>query len=40
MGVQIAADGGEFFGIAVDAFNRGHVCYPVAEEWKEIWQAA
>src|SRR6476620_10902100 len=32
MGMQIAAYGGEFFGIAVDAFDGGHVCYPVAEE--------
>src|SRR6266852_305441 len=32
MGVQITADGGEFFGIAVDAFDGGHVCYPVTEE--------
>jgi hypothetical protein len=32
MGMQIAADGGEFFGIAVDAFDGGHVCYPVTGE--------
>ena len=29
MGMQIASDGGEFFGIAVDAVDGGHVCYPV-----------
>ncbi len=32
MGMQIATDRGEFFGIAVDAFECGHVCYPVTEE--------
>ena len=40
MGVQVAPYGGEFFGIAVDAFNGGHVCYPVAEEVDGIWLAA
>src|SRR5216684_1368490 len=32
MRVQIAADRGEFIGIAVDAVDVGHVSYPVAEE--------
>ncbi len=32
MGMQIAPDGGEFFGIAVDAVDGGHVCYPVTED--------
>src|SRR5713226_4272772 len=36
MGMQIAAYGGEFFGIAVDAFNGGHVCYPVAEVERDV----
>src|SRR6185437_4153422 len=31
MGMQVAADRGEFLGIAVDAFDGGHVCYPVME---------
>src|SRR6267142_1556963 len=31
MGVQIPADRGEFLGIAFDAVDVGHVCYPVAE---------
>ncbi len=29
--MEIPADRGEFVGIAFDAFNAGHVCYPVAE---------
>src|SRR6267378_3588987 len=32
MGVQIPADRGEFLGIAFDAVDVGHVCYPVAED--------
>src|SRR5258707_13909828 len=32
MGVQIPADRGEFFGIAFDAVDIGHVCYPVADD--------
>src|SRR5882757_9235526 len=35
MGMKIAPDGGEFFGIAVDAFDGGHVCYPVTVEREE-----
>src|SRR2546421_199456 len=30
MGVEVAADGGEFVGIAVDAVNGGHVSCPVS----------
>src|SRR6266852_720536 len=32
MGVQIPADRREFLGIAFDAVDVGHVCYPVAED--------
>src|SRR5215213_8531985 len=37
MGMKIAPDRGEFLGIAVNAFDGGHVCYPVAVErdWDE-----
>ena len=31
MGVQVATDRGQFLGIAVDAFDGGHGCYPVVE---------
>jgi hypothetical protein len=31
MRVQVAADRGEFVGVALDAVDRGHVWYPVAE---------
>jgi hypothetical protein len=34
MGMQIAADGGEFFGKAVDAVDSGHVCYPVTLDFE------
>src|SRR5580704_17529956 len=32
MGVQIAADRGEFVGKAFDTVDIGHVCYPIAGE--------
>src|SRR5471030_770601 len=32
MRMQIPADSGEFVGIAVDAIDIGHICYPVAED--------
>src|SRR5216683_2445318 len=35
MGVQIPADRREFLGIAFDAVDVGHVCYPVAEDVAE-----
>ena len=35
MGVQVPADRGEFLGIAFDAVDVGHVCYPVAEDVAE-----
>src|SRR5437016_7746133 len=37
MGRQIASDGGEFFGIAVDAVDGGHVCYSVTGEVERDW---
>src|SRR5450631_2261545 len=36
MGMQIAPDSGEFFGVAVDTFDGGHVCYPVTEEVRDL----
>ena len=39
MGVQIAPDSGEFFGIAVDAFDGGHVVIRL-RRLNEIWLAA
>src|SRR3954451_6508298 len=33
MGVDVAANGSEFVGIAVDAVNGGHVSYPI---WRDL----
>src|SRR5262249_3316941 len=39
MGVQVAADRGEFVGIAVDAFDVGHCSYPVERDLVEGMKA-